>query len=82
MSLFLYIYIMFIGTHIIEFNGNLHQLIRVFRERDNFPIDDAKEYYNCDTVLKKDNVLHFCRLIQEAQVITETDEPIQLVDTE
>lgn len=60
---------MFTGKQVIEFNGNLYQLVRIFREKNNFPIDEFKEYYNCDTTLRKEGKLYFCRLIQEAQVI-------------
>ena len=60
---------MFIGTQVLTFNNNLYQLIRTFRDREGFPIEEGKEYYNCDTVLRKDGTLYFCRVIQEAQIV-------------
>jgi len=72
---------MFIGKEVISYNNNLYELVRVFREKENFPITEAKEYYNCDTTLKKEGILYFCRLIEEAQIIEETKhESIQLVE--
>jgi hypothetical protein len=71
---------MFIGTQVIAFNDNLYQLVKVFREKEGFPINEAKDYYDCDTVLRKEGMLYFCRLIQEAQIIEEIqDGTIQLV---
>ena len=81
MSLFLYIYFMILGTQILHYNNNLYQLIRVFNEKENFPIEEAKEYYNCDTVLRKEGKLYFCTLVEDAQVITEENGEIQLVET-
>jgi hypothetical protein len=74
---------MVIGTQVISYNDNLYQLLRTFHEKADFPVNEAKEYYNCDTVLRKEGRLYFCRLIEEAQVITEDNEQqIQLVETE
>ncbi len=81
MSLFLYLYFMVIGTEVVSYNDNLYQLIRTFHEKADFPVNEAKEYYNCDTVLRKEGRLYFCRLIEEAQVITEDSGEIQLVET-
>lgn len=84
MSLFLYIYIMFIGTQVISFNDKLYQIIRAFRDREGFPVEECREYTNCDTTLKRDGMLYFCRFIEEAQIIenTHTDGEIQLVEEE
>lgn len=60
---------MFIGTQVISFNDNLYQLVRVLHDRPDLPIDDMKEYYNCNTALRREGKLYFCRLIEEAQVI-------------
>lgn len=69
---------MSLGTQLLTFNGNLYQLIRRFHERENFPITDMKEYYYCDTVLRKEGYLYFCRLIEDAQLIEETDGQIEM----
>ena len=52
---------------IITANGNLYQLIRVIREArlKNPNTEDLKEYFYCDTVLRKQGMLYFCRLIKE-----------------
>ena len=52
---------------IINANGNLYQLIRVLKESQlkNPNMEDLKEYFHCDTLLRKRGMLYFCRLIEE-----------------
>ena len=57
------------NKQIISFNDKLYIVIRKFRDHPNFPTTEAKEYYLCDTVLKKDGILYICRIIEDAQVI-------------
>ena len=54
---------------IINANGNLYQLIRVLRENQlkNPNMEDLKEYFLCDTLLRKQGLLYFCRLIKEIE---------------
>ena len=54
---------------IISANGNLYQLVRVLKENQlNNPImEDLKEYFLCDTLLRKQGLLYFCRLIKEIE---------------
>ena len=54
---------------IINANGNLYQLIRVLQEDQlkNPNMEDLKEYFLCDTVLRKQGLLYFCRLIEEIE---------------
>ncbi len=54
---------------IINANGNLYQLIRVLREDQlkNPNMEDLKEYFFCDTLLRKQGLLYFCRLIEEIE---------------
>ena len=54
---------------IINANNNLYQLIRVLREDQlkNPNTEDLKEYFLCDTVLRKQGLLYFCRLIEEIE---------------
>ena len=54
---------------IIAANDNLYQLIRVLREDQlkNPNTEDLKEYFLCDTVLRKQGLLYFCRLIEEIE---------------
>jgi hypothetical protein len=44
-------------------------VFRTYKERENKPVDAdlLKEFWHCDTVLKKENVYHFCREIQDAE---------------
>ena len=54
---------------IINANGNLYQIIRVLRENQlkNPNMEDLKEYFLCDTLLRKQGLLYFCRLIKEIE---------------
>ena len=54
---------------IINANGNLYQLARVLKENQlkNPNMEDLKEYFLCDTVLRKQGLLYFCRLIEEIE---------------
>ena len=54
---------------IINANGNLYQLVRVLRENQlkNPNTEDLKKYFYCDTVLRKQGLLYFCRLIKEIE---------------
>ena len=54
---------------IINANGNLYQLVRVLRENQlkNPNMEDLKEYFLCDTLLRRQGLLYFCRLIEEIE---------------
>ena len=54
---------------IINANGNLYQLVRILRENQlkNPNMEDLKEYFLCDTLLRKQGLLYFCRLIEEIE---------------
>ena len=54
---------------IITANGNLYQLIRVIPEVQlkNPNTGGLKEYFYCDTVLRKQGLLYFCRIIKEIE---------------
>jgi hypothetical protein len=54
---------------IISANGNLYQLIRVLKEDQlkNPVMEDLKKYYLCDTLLRKQGLLYFCRIIEEIE---------------
>ena len=54
---------------IINANGNLYQLVRKinYDQLKNPNMEDLKEYFNCDTLLRKKDVLYFCRLIKEIE---------------
>ena len=54
---------------IINANGNLYQLVRVLKENQlsNPNMEDLKEYFLCDTLLRRRGLLYFCRLIEEIE---------------
>ena len=54
---------------IITANDNLYQLIRILREDQlkNPNMEDLKEYFLCDTLLRKQGLLYFCRIIEEIE---------------
>ena len=54
---------------IINANGNLYQLVRVLKESQlkNPNMEDLKRYFYCDTLLRKQGLLYFCRLIKETE---------------
>tara|TARA_R100001594_G_scaffold106183_1_gene140641 strand:- start:238 stop:429 length:192 start_codon:yes stop_codon:yes gene_type:complete len=54
---------------IISANNNLYQLIKVLREDQlkNPVMEDLKRYYHCDTLLRKQGELYFCRIIKEIE---------------
>ena len=54
---------------IINANGNLYQLVRVLKENQlkNPNMEDLKKYFLCDTLLRKQGLLYFCRLIEEIE---------------
>ena len=59
---------------IINANGNLYQLVRVIKESrlKNPDMETLKEYFLCDTLLRKQGRLYFCRLIEEIEYETIT----------
>ena len=54
---------------IINANGNLYQLVRTIREDQlkNPNMEDLKKYFLCDTLLRKQGMLYFCRLVEEIE---------------
>jgi len=59
------------NREIAAFNDKLYIIVRKFRDHPDFPITEAKQYYMCDTVLRKEGILYLCRIIEDAQVIEE-----------
>jgi hypothetical protein len=57
---------------IIYNNDKAYQLVRVIPENQlkNPDIRVLKEWFKCDTLLKAEGKLYFCRLIKEAEIIT------------
>ena len=54
---------------IISANGNLYQLVRIIKESrlKNPDMEILKKYFYCDTLLRKQGKLYFCRLIEEIE---------------
>ena len=54
---------------IITANDNLYQLVRTIKENqlNNPNMEDLKKYFHCDTLLRKQGLLYFCRLIEEIE---------------
>ena len=54
---------------IIYTKDKAYQLVRVIREDrlKNPDMEILKEYFLCDTLLRKQGVLYFCRLIEEIE---------------
>ena len=59
---------------IIKANGNLYQLVRIIKEDrlKNPDMEILKKYFHCDTLLRKQGKLYFCRLIEEIEYETIT----------
>jgi hypothetical protein len=57
-----------INMEIVHMGPRSFYLYRTYKERDK-PVDAdlLKEYWHCDTVLKKENVYYFCREIQDIE---------------
>ena len=57
---------------IIYTKDKAYQIIRVIRESrlKNPDMEILKQYFNCDKLLRKQGRLYFCRLIEEAEIIT------------
>ena len=54
---------------IIYANDKAYQLVRVLKEDrlKNPDMETLKEYFLCDTLLRKQGRLYFCRLIEEIE---------------
>ena len=62
------------GYEFIEQGGTLYQVIRKIKESSDPIIDDWKEYLLADRVFRKEGLLYFCRTVEEATIISETNE--------
>jgi hypothetical protein len=62
------------GHELIDNGGTLYQVIRKIKESSNPIIDDWKEHLLTDKVFRKEGLLYFCRTVEEATIISETNE--------
>ena len=58
--------------NIVYNKDKAYQVIRILKENSlkNPDMEILKEYFLCDTLLRKQDKLYFCRLIEEAEIIT------------
>ena len=54
------------NTEVIQYKGDLYIVKRKFTDHPEFPIQEAKEHFYCDQVLRKEGKLYFCEKIQDA----------------
>ena len=52
---------------IIEFGDRKFLLYRTIREFEKIDANILKDYWHCDTVLKKENIYYFCNEIKETE---------------
>ena len=54
---------------IIYTKDKAYQLVRVLKENDlnNPNMEDLKKFFYCDTLLRKQGMLYFCRLIKDIE---------------
>ena len=54
---------------IIYTKDKAYQLVRVLKESslNNPNMEDLKKFFRCDTLLRKQGLLYFCRLIKEIE---------------
>jgi hypothetical protein len=66
---------------IIAFNDHLYEIVKVLKDKENFPIEDFKVYFDCEVCLRKEGYLYFCQQLQEIEVIEHTSNgEVQLVE--
>jgi hypothetical protein len=53
----------------ISVNGSLYQIKRAWPEERIKNVDMVKDWLRTDTVFRKDNIMYFCQLIEEAEII-------------
>ena len=49
---------------ILEFGDRMFSLYRIINDTEKIDVNVLKEFWYCDTALKKDNKLYFCNEIQ------------------
>lgn len=54
----------------IKVNDSLYQIKKAWPEERIKNVDLIKEWLNADTVFRRDNVMYFCQIVEEAQIVT------------
>lgn len=52
---------------ILEFGDRMFSLYRIINDTEKIDVNVLKEFWYCDTALKKDNKLYFCNEIQSIE---------------
>lgn len=65
----------------VKFGDRIFSLYRTVRDNNKINVDLLKEYWHCDTALKKDNVFYFCNEIPEIEFEEIEENENQLCDT-
>ena len=68
-------------NNIIQFGDRLFILYRQVRENPKINTEILKQYWSCDTVLKKDGIFYFCNEIPEIEFEEIEENENQLRDT-
>jgi hypothetical protein len=55
-------------TPVIYINDTMYEIVRTLKDR-NKDSTGMQEYLLCDKTFRKDGMLYFCRIINEAQII-------------
>jgi hypothetical protein len=55
----------------ISVNGSLYQIVRFWPEERIKNVDMVKDWLKADSVFRKDSIMYFCRLIEEAEIIND-----------
>ena len=58
--------------NIIYTKDKVYQLVRVLKESslNNPNMEDLKKFFRCDTLLRKQGLLYFCRIVKEIEYET------------
>jgi hypothetical protein len=64
---------MIMQREFIEISGELFEVLRMVREESQPIVDTWKEHLRADRVFRKDGYYFFCRLIEEAVIVEETE---------
>jgi len=54
----------------IKVNDSLYQIKRAWPEERIKDVELIKQWLNTDTVFRRDNVMYFCQIVEEAQIVT------------
>ena len=53
----------------VELDNVMYEVIRSFHETPDLDVDEWKDYLMCDKLFRKNEILYFCRTIEEATIL-------------